>query len=161
MKKAQDRQKSYADKRRRPLRFDAGDHVYLKVTPRLRLKGPFKVRKLSPRYVGPYQIMKRVGEVAYQLALPPSLSGLHDVFHVSQLRKFVPDPFHPILSDAVEIEPDLPFQPQPARILEYASKSLRNKEIPLVKVLWEESRPEEATWELEAEMRESYPHLFW
>ncbi|XP_058741752.1 uncharacterized protein LOC131614143 [Vicia villosa] len=161
MKQAQDRQKSYADKRRRPLEFDVGDHVFLKVTPRLRLKGPFKTRKLSPRYVGPYQIMRWIGEVAYHLALLPSLSGLHDVFHVSQLRKFVPDSFHPVLPDTIEVEPDLSFQPQPCRILEYASKSLRSKEIPLVKVLWEESRPEEATWELESEMRELYPHLFW
>ncbi|XP_058775585.1 uncharacterized protein LOC131649851 [Vicia villosa] len=83
LKKAQNRQKNYADKRRRPLEFEVGDHVYLKVTPRLRLGGPFKTHKLSPRYVRPYQIMSRVGEVAYQLALPPSLSGLHDVFHVS------------------------------------------------------------------------------
>ncbi|XP_058752462.1 uncharacterized protein LOC131625637 [Vicia villosa] len=78
-----------------------------------------------------------------------------------KLRKFVPDSFHPILPDTIEVEPDLSFQPQPCRILEYASKSLRNKEIPLVKVLWEESRPDEATWELESEMRELYPHLFW
>ncbi|XP_058749773.1 uncharacterized protein LOC131622747 [Vicia villosa] len=77
-----------------------------------------------------------------------------------KLRKFVPDSFHPILPDTIEVEPDLSFQPQPCRILEYASKSLRNKEIPLVKVLWEESRPDEATWELESEMRELYPHLF-
>ena len=85
MKKAQNLQKSYVDKRRRPLGFDEGGHVFLKVTSRLRLKGPFKTCKPSPRYVGPYQIMRRVCEVAYQLALPPSLSGLHDVFHVSQL----------------------------------------------------------------------------
>ncbi|XP_058726825.1 uncharacterized protein LOC131598218 [Vicia villosa] len=161
LKKAQDRQKNYADKRRRPLEFEVGDHVYLKVTPRLRLGGPFRTRKLSPRYVGPYQILSRVGEVAYQLALPPSLSCLHDVFHVSQLRRFVPDTFHPILPDSVEVEPDLSYDPQPCGILEHASKSLRNKEIPLVKVLWDEARPEEATWELESEMRESYPHLFW
>ncbi|XP_058767822.1 uncharacterized protein LOC131641532 [Vicia villosa] len=105
--------------------------------------------------------MRRIGEVAYQLVLPPSLSGLHDVFHVSQLRKFVPDSFHPILPYTIEVEPDLSFQLQPCRILEYASKSLRSKEIPLVKVLWEESRPDEATWELESEMRRLYPHLYW
>ncbi|XP_058784742.1 uncharacterized protein LOC131659586 [Vicia villosa] len=127
MKQAQDRQKSYAEKRRRPLEFDVGDHVFLKVTPRLRFKGPFKTRKLSPRY----------------------------------LRKFVPDSFHPVLPDTIEVEPDLSFQPNLCRILEYASKSLRSKEIPIVKVLWEESRPDEATWELESEMRELYPHLFW
>ncbi|XP_058783111.1 uncharacterized protein LOC131657767 [Vicia villosa] len=105
--------------------------------------------------------MSRVGEVAYQLALPPSLSGLHDVFHVSQLRKFVPDTFHPILPDSVEVEPDLSYDPQPCCILERASKSLRSKEIPIMKVMWDETRLEEATWELESEMRESYPHLFW
>ncbi|XP_058753701.1 uncharacterized protein LOC131626881 [Vicia villosa] len=105
--------------------------------------------------------MSRVGEVAYQLALPPSLSGLYDVFHVSHLRKFVPDTFHPILPDSVEVEPDLSYDPQPYRILERDSKSLRSKEIPIVKVMWDETRPEEATWELESEMRESYPHLFW
>ncbi|XP_058726218.1 uncharacterized protein LOC131597543 [Vicia villosa] len=116
---------------------------------------------LSPRYIGPYQILRWIGEVAYQLALPPSLSELHDIFHVSQLRKFVQDSFHPILLDTIEVEPDLSFQPQSCRILEYDSKSLRSKEIPLVKVLWEESRPDEATWELEAEMQELYPHLFW
>ncbi|XP_058763965.1 uncharacterized protein LOC131637393 [Vicia villosa] len=111
--------------------------------------------------MGPYQILSRVGEVAYQLALPPSLSGTHDVFHVSQLRRFVPDTFRPILPDSVEVEPDLSYDPQPCGILEYASRSLRNKEIPLVKVLWDETRPEEAMWELESEMRESYPQLFW
>ncbi|XP_058766975.1 uncharacterized protein LOC131640608 [Vicia villosa] len=130
MKQAQDRKKSYADKRRRPLEFDVGDHVFLKVSPRLRLKGPFKTCRLSLRYVGPYEIMRRIGEVAYRLVLPPSLSGLHDVIHVSQLRKFVSDSFHPILPDTIEVEPDLSFQPRPCRILEYASKSLRNKEIP-------------------------------
>ncbi|XP_058759538.1 uncharacterized protein LOC131632826 [Vicia villosa] len=99
--------------------------------------------------------------VFLKLALPPSLSGLHDVFHVSQMRKFEPDSFHHILPDTIEVEPDLSFQLKPCRILEYASKSLRSKEIPLVKVLWEESRADEATWELESEMWELYPHLIW
>ncbi|XP_058726131.1 uncharacterized protein LOC131597450 [Vicia villosa] len=161
LKKAQDRQKNYADKRRRPLEFEVGDHVYLNVTPRLRLGGPFKTHKLSPRYVGPYQIVSRVGEVAYELALQLSVSELHDVFHVSQLRKFVPDAFHPIIPDSVLVEPDLSYDLQSCRILEHASKSLRTKEMPLVKVQSDETRPEEATWELESEMRESYPHLFW
>ena len=160
MKQAQDRQKSYADNRRRPLEFDEGNHVYLKVTPRLRLKGPFKSRKLSPRYVGPYQILERIGEVAYRLALPPSLSEMHDVFHVSQLRRFIPDPLQPILPDSVEIEADLTFEPQPSRIVGRETKVLRNKEIPLVKVQWDATHPGDATWELEAEMREVYPHLF-
>ena len=160
MKQAQDRQKSYADNRRRPVEFGDSDHVYLKVTPRLRLKGPFKSRKLSPRFVGPYQILERIGEVAYRLALPPSLSEMHDVFHVSQLRKFVPDPLQPILPDSIEIEPDLTFEPQPSCVVGRETKVLRNKEISLVKVQWDTTHPGDATWELESEMREMYPHLF-
>ncbi|XP_050902434.1 uncharacterized protein LOC127113342 [Lathyrus oleraceus] len=160
IKKAQDRQNSYADHRRRPLEFDEGDHVFLKVTPRLRLKGPLKSRKLSPRYIGPYQIIERIGEVAYRLALPPSLSEMHDVFHVSQLRKFIADSLHPILPDSVEVEEDLTFRPLPSCITRREVKVLRNKEIPLVKVQWDESHPSDATWELESEMREAYAHLF-
>ena len=160
VKQAQDRQKSYADNRRRPLEFAEGDHVFLKVTPRLRLKGPFKSRKLSPRYVGPYEILERIGEVAYRLALPPSLSEMHDVFHVSQLRKFIPDPLQPVLPDTVEIEPDLTFEPLPSYIVGRETKVLRNKEIPLVKVQWDVTHPGDATWELESEMRDAYPHLF-
>ncbi|XP_050877958.1 uncharacterized protein LOC127081786 [Lathyrus oleraceus] len=116
MNKAQDRQKSYADHRRRPLEFDEGDQVFLKVTPRLRLKGPFKSRRLNPRYIGPYQIIERIGEVAYGLALPPSLPKMHDVFHVSRLRKFIPDSLQPILPDSIEVEADLTFEPLPSRI---------------------------------------------
>ncbi|XP_050916629.1 uncharacterized protein LOC127131759 [Lathyrus oleraceus] len=160
IKKAQDLQKSYADHRKRPLEFDEGDHVFLKVTLRLRLKGPFKSRKLSLRYVGPYQIIERIGEVAYGLALPPSQSEMHDVFHVSQLRKFIPDSLKPILLDSIEVEADLTFEPLPSRIAGREVKVLRNKEIPLVKVQWDESYPGDATWELESEMQEVYPHLF-
>ncbi|XP_050916228.1 uncharacterized protein LOC127131346 [Lathyrus oleraceus] len=160
MKKAQDRQKSYADHRRRPLEFDEGDHVFLKVTPRLRLKGLFKSQILSTRYIGPYQIIERIGEVAYILALPPSLSEMHDVFHVSQLRKFIPDSLQPILPDSIKVEADLTFEPLPSRIAGREVKVLRNKEIPLVKVQWAESHPGDATWELESEMRDAYSHLF-
>ncbi|XP_050897824.1 uncharacterized protein LOC127104695 [Lathyrus oleraceus] len=160
MKKAQDRQKSYTDHRRRPLEFDEGDHVFLKVTPRLRLKIPFKSWKLSPRYIGPYQIIERIGEVSYRLALPPSLSEMHDVFHVSQLRKFITDSLQPILPDSIEVEADLTFEPLPSRIAGREVKVLRNKETPLLKVQWDESHSGDATWELESEMREAYPHLF-
>ena len=85
---AQDRQKSYADVRRRPLMFNIGDHVFLKVSP---LKGNLRFGqkgKLTPRYIGPFEILQKVGPVAYRLALPPALQGIHDVFHVSQLRQY-------------------------------------------------------------------------
>ena len=91
---AQIRLKSYADKRRRPLEFEAGDHVFLKVMPK---RGVVRFRKrgtLSPRFIGPFEVLERVGAVAYRLALPPSLSGVHEVFHVSMLRKYTPDPAH-------------------------------------------------------------------
>jgi len=157
---AQSRQKSYADRRWRPLEFDEGDHVFLKVTPKLGLRGVFRTKKLSPRYIGPFQILRCIGPAAYQLALPPAMSGLHDVFHVSQLKKFIPDPFQPVELDSIELKSDLTFQPEPERILDRDVKSLRSKEIPIVKVLWKGSPDGEATWELESEMFNQYPHQF-
>ena len=91
---AQSRQKSYADTRRRPLEFEVGDHVFLKVMPKRGVIRFRKRRKLSPRYIGPFEVLERVGAVAYRLALPPSLSSIHEVFHVSMLRKYTPDPTH-------------------------------------------------------------------
>ena len=91
---AQSRQKSYADKRRRPLEFEAGDHVFLKVMPKRGVVKFGMQGKLSLRFIGPFKVLERVGAVAYLLALPPSLSGVHEVFHVSMLRKYTPDPAH-------------------------------------------------------------------
>ena len=91
---AQSRQKSYPDLRRRPLEFEVGDHVFWKVMPKRRVVRFGKQGKLSSRYIGPFEILERVGTVAYRLALPPSLSGVHEVFHVSMLRKYTSDPTH-------------------------------------------------------------------
>ena len=157
---AQSRQKSYADKRRRPLEFEVGDHVFLKVSP---LKGSIRFGqkgKLSPRFIGPFEILQRVGSVAYRLALPPSLQGVHDVFHVSNLRKYVSDPDHVIQHEPLQVKENLTYVEEPIRILEKAEKKLRSKSIPYVKVLWKHHRVAEATWELETEMREKYPALF-
>jgi len=160
MRTAKSRQKSYADKRHRPLEFSEGDHVFLKVTPKLGLRGVFKTKKLSPSYIGPFQILRRIGSVAYQLALPLAMSGLHDVFHVSQLEKFILNPFEPVELDSVDLKSDLTFQPEPDRIVDRDVKSLRNKEIPLMKVVWKGSADGEATWELESEMLNQYSQLF-
>ncbi|GAU44250.1 hypothetical protein TSUD_399960 [Trifolium subterraneum] len=160
MRVAQSRQKSYADHRRRPIEFDEGDHVFLRVTPKLGLRGVFKTKKLAPRYIGPYQILKRVGPVAYQLALPPSMSRMHDVFHVSQLRKFIPDPFVPVELESIDLQPDLTYQPDPIRIVDRNVKALRNEKIPVVKVEWSRAPNGEFTWELESEMMKNYPYLF-
>ncbi|KAL0539843.1 hypothetical protein IC582_024064 [Cucumis melo] len=160
MHTAQSRQKSYADVRRKDLEFEVGDKVFLKVAP-MRGVVRFERRgKLSPRFVGPFEILERIGPVAYRLALPPSLSTVHDVFHVSMLRKYVPDPSHVVDYEPLEIDENLSYTEQPVEVLAREVKTLRNKEIPLVKVLWRNHRVEEATWEREDDMKSRYPELF-
>ncbi|KAL5540026.1 hypothetical protein UlMin_046190 [Ulmus minor] len=149
---AQSRQKSYADKRRRPLEFNKGDHVFLKVAPMKRVMRFGKKGKLSPRFIGPYEILERIGKTAYQLALPPSLSAVHNVFHVSMLKKYVHDPSHVLQQEPVEIDEKLSYEERPVEILDRKSKELMNKTIHLVKVLWRNHTVEEATWEREDEM---------
>ncbi|KAI5351062.1 hypothetical protein L3X38_003953 [Prunus dulcis] len=116
--------------------------------------------KLSSHYIGPYEVMERVGPVAYRLALPPDLSRLHDVFHVSMLRKYIPDPSHVLEEQPIELQEDLTYVEQPVQILDRKMQVLRSREIPLVKVLWRSHTVEEATWEPEDQMREQYPYLF-
>ena len=159
MRAAQSRQKSYADRRRKPLEFEEGDHVFLKVTPITGVGRAIKSKKLSPKYIGPYQIIHRVGNVAYQIALPPLLSNLHDVFHVSQLRKYISDPTHVIEPDQIQVKENLTIEPSPVKIEDRRIKHLRGKDIPLVKVIWDDTRGD-ATWELEENMKKEYPHLF-
>jgi len=118
MKAAQDRQKSYADKRRRDLEFSVGDHVWLRVMPMKGVRRFGVSGKLSPRYIGPFEILERVGSLAYRLALPPQLSGVHNVFHVSMLRRYVPDPQHVVDYQAIEIREDATYEERPIGILE-------------------------------------------
>ncbi|KAK2409994.1 hypothetical protein QL285_045389 [Trifolium repens] len=159
MKVAQDRQKSYADRRRRPLEFEEGDHVFLRVTPTTGVGRALKAKKLTPKFIGPYQILERVRKVAYRIALPPVLSLIHDVFHVSQLRKYTPDPSHVITPDDIQLRDNLSFEVPPIKIADRKMKRLRTKEIPLVKVIWNEATGD-TTWELESKMKELYPSLF-
>ena len=105
-------------------------------------------------------IMSWVGPVAYRLALPPILAGVHDVFHVSQLRRYVPDPSHVIQAENLQVEPNLTVRERPVRILDYQETRLRNKSIKRILVQWEHLTPREATWELESEVKEKYPELF-
>ena len=116
--------------------------------------------KLSSRYIGPYRIVERIGEVAYRLELPSDLDCIHDVFHVSMLRQYIPDPSHVLIEQPVEIQENLTYEKEPVQILDRREQVLRNKTIPLVKVLWRSHTIEEATWEPEAQMRHQYPHLF-
>ena len=119
-----------------------------------------KKGKLSPRYIGPFEILETIGKVAYRLALPPSLSSVHDVFHVSMLRKYVQNPSHVLSYEPLKLSSDLSYKEQPIQILDKEEKLLRNKAIPLVKILWRNHSVEEATWEREDEMRNKYPALF-
>jgi len=134
--------------------------VFLRVNPVTGVGRALKCRKLTPRFVGPFEIIERVGIVAYRIALPPSLSNLHDVFRVSQLRKYVYDASHVIQVDDLEIRDNLTVETWPVRIEDREVKQLRGKEIVLVKVIWVGPTGESATWESESRMKVSYPELF-
>ena len=132
---AQSRQKSYADVRCRPLEFEVGDHVFLKVMPKMGVVGFDKRGKLSPRFIGPFEILERVGTVAYRLALSPSMSGVHEVFHVSMLRKYTPDPAHVVDWGQIEVDTDGTFEEGPVCIVDSRDQVLRRKTLRLVRVL--------------------------
>ncbi|CAN4101540.1 unnamed protein product [Withania somnifera] len=120
--------------------------------------------KLSPAFIGPYEILERVGDVAYRLALPPILSFVHPVFHVSMLRRYMPNESHVIREDSVNLDENLSFVEEPVRILAKEVRKLRSREIPVVKVRWSHRSIEEATWEINSEVRKRYPRLlrhFW
>ncbi|KAH9658749.1 Endonuclease [Citrus sinensis] len=136
LKAAQNRQKSYADKRRRELEFEVGDKVFIRISPWKGVLRFGKRGKLSPRYIGPYEIVERIGPLAYRLALTPELSRIHNVFHVSMLRKYVYDPSHVLSRQPIELKEDLSYEEEPVEILEQKHQVLRSRTISLVKVLW-------------------------
>ncbi|KAL2223980.1 UNVERIFIED_CONTAM: Transposon Tf2-12 polyprotein [Sesamum indicum] len=160
LKAAQDRQKSYVDQHRREMEYEVGDKVFLKISPWRGILRFGKQGKLSPRYIGPYEIIERIGPLAYRLALPAELSQIHDVFHVSMLRRYRSDPSHIIQEPEIEISEELTYVEEPAEILDRNVRKLRNKDIPMVKVRWSHHSPREATWEVEEHMKEKYPYLF-
>ena len=137
-----------------------GDRVFLKVSPWKGVLRFGKRGKLRPRYIGPYEIIARVGPVAYRLDLPPELSKVHNVFHVSMLRKYIPDPSHILKDQPVELKEILTYKEQPMQIVDRREQILRNKVIHLVKVLWGNHEIKEATLESEAQMHSLYPQLF-
>jgi hypothetical protein len=160
LKVAQSRQKSYADKRRRDISFEVGDFVYLKVSP-MRGTRRFKVKgKLAPRYVGTFKIVDRRGEVAYKLELPPQLSDVHDVFHMSQLKKCLRVPEEQLPMEELNVGSDLTYSEGPVKIFDTAERVTRNKVIKMCKVQWSHHIEDEATWEHEEELRTDYPELF-
>ncbi|KAK6123618.1 hypothetical protein DH2020_042636 [Rehmannia glutinosa] len=161
LRKRNSRQKSYADKRRKDLEFEVGDEVFLRLSPRKGLINPKKGGKLSPRYIGPYKILQRIGKLAYRLEIPAPYAGMHDVFHVSRLKKHQPDPEHIITRDTPPLMENLSYTERPIWIIDQQIRQLRKREIPMVKVVWQNhNRDEDATWETEEDIRNQYPELF-
>ncbi|KAG2401190.1 uncharacterized protein HKW66_Vig0197740 [Vigna angularis] len=147
------------DKRRRPLEFVAGDHVFLRLNPVTGVGRAVRPKKLSPKFIGSYQILRKIGPVAYELALPPQLSNLHPVFHVSQLRKYIANPSHVLELEDIQLRPDRTLELHPIRVEDYRTQYYKGKEIRLVKMVWDE-KTGDSTWEVESAMKDLYPKLF-
>ncbi|KAJ0915815.1 putative nucleotidyltransferase, Ribonuclease H [Helianthus annuus] len=160
MAAARDRQKAYADKRRKPLEFQVGDRVLLKVSPWKGVVRFGKRGKLNPRYVGPFEIIEKIGKVAYKLNLPAELGAVHNVFHVSNLKKCLSDETLIVPFKELTIDERLQFVEEPVEITDRDVKVLKHKRIPLVRVRWKSKRGPEYTWEREDQMTEKYPQLF-
>ena len=160
MKTVRDRQKSYADKRRKPLEFQVGDLVLLKVSPWKGMVRFGKRGKLNPRYIGPFEILARIGPVAYKLKLPLELQNVHDTFHVSNLKKCLTDTTLIVPLEEIQVNEKLNFVEEPVEIMDREVKRLKQSRIPIVKVRWNAKRGPEFTWEREDQMKRKYPHLF-
>ncbi|GJU25199.1 reverse transcriptase domain-containing protein [Tanacetum coccineum] len=157
---ARDRQKSYADVRRKPLEFQVGDRVMLKVSPWKGVIRFGKRGKLNPRYIGPFKVLAKVGPVAYRLELPHQLSMVHSTFHISNLKKCLSDEPLAIPLDELHIDDKLHFVEEPVEIMDREIKQLKQSRIPIIKVQWNSRRGPEFTWEREDQFQKKYPHLF-
>jgi hypothetical protein len=145
LKVAQSRQKSYFDKSRKSLKFDFGDHVYLRISPTKGVQWFGVKGKLASCYVGPYEIIEECGLVAYRLRLPSQLAAIHDVFHVSRLKEYVRVPTEIVKQEEIMIEPDLSYVEQPIKILDQKERSTRRAVIKMYKIQWNHHTEEEAT----------------
>jgi hypothetical protein len=157
LKVAQSRQKSYADKRRDPLQFKVGDFVYLRVSPtrgvqRFGIKG-----KLAPQYIRPFEIIETCGPVAYRIRLPSQLATIHDVFHVSQLKKRIKVPTEIFEPQDIEVESDLSYAEYPIKVLDNKERSTRREKVKMYQIQWNHHTEEEATWETETFLQRNFP----
>ena len=135
LKDVSDRQKSYTDLKRKDIEYEVGDKVFLKVSLWMKVLRFVKKGKLSPRFMGSYEVLERIGPVTYRLAVPPELAKLHDVFHVSMFQKYRSDESHILPVQEIQVQEDLSYDEEPKVILAREVKQLRNKQVPLVKVL--------------------------
>ncbi|GJZ83028.1 putative reverse transcriptase domain-containing protein [Tanacetum coccineum] len=157
LKAVRDSQKSYADNRRKPLEFEVGDKVLLKVSPWNDVMRIGKKGKLAPWYVGPFEIPERIGPVAYRLRFPNELSEVHDTFHVSNLRKCLVDSNLHVPLDEIKVDKTLHFVEKPVEIMDCEVKTLKRSKIPIVKVRWNSKCGPEFTWKREDHMKARYP----
>ncbi|GJU85875.1 putative reverse transcriptase domain-containing protein [Tanacetum coccineum] len=157
---ARDRQKSYANIRRKPMVFQVGDKVMLKVSPWKGVVRFGKRGKLNPRYVGPFKVIERVRTVAYKLELPQQLSRVHNTFHVSNLKKCLSDESLVIPLEELRVDDKLHFVEEPVEVMDREIKQLKRSRIPIIKVRWNSKRGPEFTWEREDQFKQKYPHLF-
>ena len=128
--------------KRKDIRYESGEKVFLKISPWKKVMRFEKKGKLSPRFIGPYEVIEKVGPMAYRLALPPDLEKIHNVFHVSMLRRYRSDPSHVVSAETIELRPDLTYEEEPVEILAREVKELWNKKILLVKVFWRNHKTE-------------------
>ncbi|GKE75909.1 putative reverse transcriptase domain-containing protein [Tanacetum coccineum] len=152
--------KSYANIRRKPMVFQVGGQVMLKVSPWKGVVHFGKQGKLNPRYVGPFKVIERVGSVAYKLELPQQLSRVHNTFHVSNLKKCLSDESLVIPLEELRVDDKLHFVEEPVEVMDREIKQLKKSRIPIIKVRWNSKRGPEFTWEREDQFKQKYPHLF-
>jgi hypothetical protein len=138
LKAVKSRQETYANKRRRPLEFEVGNHVYLRVSPMKGVKRFGVKGKLAPRYIGPFRILEKCGTVAYKLDLPPSLARVHNIFHVSQLKKYLKVPVDFMLPEVTPLEANLSYPEHPIKVLDQKDRVTRHKTIKFFKIQWSE-----------------------
>ena len=160
LKTAQSRQKSYHDRHHQHVEYEVGDQAYLRVTP---LKGVhrFGIKgKLAPRYVGPFRVLSKQGNLAYKLELPANFPEVHDVFHVSQLNRCFKDPVCGVDHQTLDLQKDLTYREYPVRILDETERKTRRQNIKFLKVQWSHHSESKATWKREDRLRSEYPAFF-